>query len=105
MKHGIFPKKGGEIMYKPNPIDTADVQLDETLLQLTELIAENVHEVWAAGRVSEGWTYGPNKDSLKKETPCLVPYSQLTDAEKSYDRNTAMETLKLIVKMGYKISK
>lgn len=92
-------------MYKPKPIDTSDVQLDKNLIQLTELIAENVHEVWADGRIREGWTYGPNKDSLKKETPCLVPYKDLTDAEKSFDRNTAMETLKFIVKMGYKISK
>lgn len=91
--------------YKPHSIDTSSVNLDPTLLELTELIAENVHEVWAEGRVAEGWTYGPVKDSEKKETPCLVPYDQLTDAEKAYDRNTAMETLKLIVKLGFKISR
>ena len=91
--------------YKPQSIDTSSITLDDDLLKLTELIAENVHEVWAEGRVAEGWTYGPIKDSEKKETPCLVPYSQLTDAEKAYDRNTAMETLKLIVKLGFKISR
>lgn len=37
-------------MYTPNPIDTSKIVLDEELLELTEKIAENVHEVWAVGR-------------------------------------------------------
>ena len=92
-------------IYNPNPVDTTSVVLDETLLGLTEEIAENVHEVWALARKKEGWVYGPKKDSDKKETPCMVPYKELTDEEKAYDRNTAMETLKLITKLGYKIIK
>lgn len=91
-------------MYEPNPIDTSDVVLPEELTALTEKIAENVHDVWALGRISEGWTYGPTKDVEKKMTPLLVPYSELPESEKEYDRNTALETLKLIVKMGYTIS-
>ena len=82
-------------MYEPKPIDTSDVVLPAELLALTEKIAENVHEVWAAGRIAEGWTYGEKKDNDLKTTPLLVPYE--------YDRNTALETLKLIVKMGYRI--
>jgi len=91
--------------YTPNPINTKDVILSAELLDLTEQLAENAHEVWAAGRVSEGWTYGTERNDQKKETPCLVPYSELTESEKSYDRNTALETLRLIVKLGYTISK
>ena len=89
--------------YVPKPIDTSDVKLPEDLLLLTEKIAENVHEVWAAGRISEGWTYGEKKDVEKKKTPLLVPYGELPESEKDYDRNTAIETLKLIVKLGYTI--
>lgn len=92
-------------MYKPKPIDTSDVTLPEELLSLTEKIAENVHDVWAAGRISEGWVYGTEKDSEKKITPALVPYGELPEREKDYDRNTALETLKLIVKLGYYISR
>lgn len=92
-------------MYEPKPIDTSDVILPEELLALTEKIAENVHEVWAAGRISEGWTYGREKDAEKKTTPLLVPYGELPDSEKDYDRNTALETLKLIVKLGYQIER
>ena len=90
-------------MYDPKPIDTSDVTLPEELAALTEKIAENVHDVWAAGRISEGWTFGEQKDAKKKTTPLLVPYSDLPESEKEYDRNTALETIKLIIKMGYRI--
>lgn len=92
-------------MYKPEPINTDDVVLSKEILELSELLAENTHEVWARSRISEGWTYGIKRDDDKKETPCLVPYSELSEIEKAYDRNTALETLKLIIKLGYNISK
>ena len=89
--------------YQPSPIDTSDVQLPEELLALTEKIAENTHDLWAAGRLREGWTYGEKRDDTAKTTPCLVPYDELPDSERVYDRTTSMETIKLIVKLGYKI--
>lgn len=92
-------------MYKPNPINTDAVILDQELLDLTEKIAENVHDVWALGRIREGWTYGEVKDAEKKTTPLLVPYGDLPESEKDYDRNTALETLRLVVSLGYKIEK
>lgn len=92
-------------MYTPKPINTKDITLPEELLALTEKIAENVHDVWAQGRISEGWKFGETKDPEKKTTPFLVPYEELADSEKEYDRNTALETLKLIVKLGYSIKK
>ena len=92
-------------MYKPNPIDTKDIVLSPELQALTEKIAENVHDVWSKNRIKEGWTYGEKRDDIKKETPCLVPYSELPEIEKDYDRNTALETLKVIISLGYKIEK
>ena len=92
-------------MYTPKPINTDDVELSEELLKLTEKLAENTHEVWAAGRISEGWSYGEERDDINKQTPCLVPYEELDESEKEYDRKTALETLKLIEKLGYKIIK
>ena len=91
--------------YEPKPVDTSDVQIPEELVELTEQIAKNVHEVWASGRMEEGWVYGATRDDAKKETPCLVSYEELPEIEKDYDRNTAMGTIKLILKLGYKISK
>lgn len=92
-------------MFKPNPIDTKDIVLSPELQALTEKIAENVHDVWSKNRIKEGWTYGEKRDDIKKETPCLVPYSELPEIEKDYDRNTALETLKVIISLGYKIEK
>lgn len=92
-------------MYKPTPVDTQGVELPKELLELTEKIAENVHENWAAGRIADGWTYGETRDDRNKTTPCLVPYSELSEEEKEFDRNTALETLKLIIALGYRIEK
>ena len=92
-------------MYKPTPINTSDVVLTPELIALTEKLAENTHDVWAEGRIREGWTYGAQRDDAAKKHPCLVPYSELSESEKEYDRNTAIETLKLIIKMGYSITR
>ena len=92
-------------MYKPAPADTKGIELPKELLELTEKIAENVHENWAAGRIADGWTYGETRDDRNKTTPCLVPYSELSEEEKEFDRNTALETLKLIIALGYRIEK
>ena len=91
--------------YIPHPVDLEDIELPPQLEQLREAIAENVHEVWAAGRIREGWTYGPERDDKLKRHPDLLPYSELTEGEKEYDRETAMNTIKLIVKLGYQIVK
>ncbi|WP_287385622.1 RyR domain-containing protein [Lachnospira sp.] len=91
--------------YVPNPIDTSNVQLPSALNILVEKMAENVHEEWAKARMEQGWTYGPQRDDVNKKHPCLVPYDQLPDSEKEYDRNTAISTLKLIISMGFNINK
>lgn len=90
--------------YTPSPIDTSDVVLPADILELAERLAENTHEVWAKGRINDGWTYGETRDDLLKKHPCLIPYDELSESEKEYDRATALETLKLIVKLGYSIS-
>lgn len=92
-------------MYKPNPIDTSDIILDKEILKLADMLAKNTHEVWAKNRISEGWTYGKERNDKIKTTPCLVPYEELPENEKSYDMDTSLGTLKLIKKLGYKIIK
>lgn len=92
-------------MYTPKPIDTTSVSLNNDMLELCELLAENVHDVWAIGRINEGWTHGEQRNDELKHNPCLVPYSQLPESEKEYDRNTALATIKAIIALGYKIEK
>ncbi len=91
--------------YIPQPIDLSDVILTEELIELSETIAENVHNVWASERLKQGWVYGVQRNDEKKETPCLVPYVQLPESEKHFDRETAMNTLKLVSKLGYDLVK
>lgn len=91
--------------YIPKPLNTADVELPAELVELWEALAENVHENWAASRVAQGWTYGKERSDRDKTTPCLVPYEELSEEEKEYDRVTAMETLRFILANGYKIVK
>lgn len=91
--------------YIPSPLDDTSVVLPKEMLTLAEALAKNVHEVWAKNRIAEGWTYGPVRDDDKKETPCLVPYEDLPEIEKAYDRNTAIGTLKYIVANGFEIVK
>ena len=91
--------------YVPQPVDTSDIQLPKELNDLVELMAKNVHEVWAESRIEQGWTYGEERSDALKQHPCLVPYEELPDVEKAYDRDTALGTLKLIKKLGFKITK
>ena len=91
--------------YNPKPIDLSQIELPEELNELREAIAENAHDVWAVERMTQGWTYGPKRDDDKKETPCMVPYSQLPESEKKFDRDMAESSLKLVKAVGYDIIK
>lgn len=91
--------------YVPQPLDTSDIQLPEELNVLIEQMSKNVHEVWAQSRMTQGWSYGEERNDSLKHHPCLIPYEELPEVEKDYDRDTALGTLKLILKLGFKISK
>ncbi|MBR4848435.1 MAG: Ryanodine receptor Ryr [Bacteroidaceae bacterium] len=91
--------------YVPEPVDTSDVQLPVELDELVEKIAKNVHDVWAQNRLDEGWVYGEQRNDTLKTHPCLIPYEELPEMEKEYDRDTAFGTLRLISKLGFKITK
>ena len=91
--------------YIPQPVDTTGTTLPHDLESLVEQMAQNVHEVWAETRINQGWRYGKQRNDEKKTHPCLVPYNELPEEEKIYDRNTAIGTLKLIIKLGFNIEK
>lgn len=89
--------------YEPDPIDTSSLKLTPEILELTERLARNVHDTWATKRLSEGWTYGPERNDRRREHPGLVHYDELPDPEKEYDRRTALETIKTLLALGYTI--
>jgi RyR domain len=90
--------------YTPQPLDTSHVTLPPALAGLLERLAENTHEVWAAQRMQDGWTWGAERDDAQKLHPCLIPYDQLPESEKEYDRKTAAEALKVVIALGFAIS-
>lgn len=89
--------------YTPQPIETNNVELPKELDPLVESLAKNVHEVWAQTRISQGWSYGPERNDELKTHPCLISYEELPEEEREYDRNTALSTLKFIVAKGFEI--
>lgn len=89
--------------YSPRPVTTEHVRLPDVLVALREQLAENAHDHWAARRMSEGWVWGPVRDDAAKTHPDLVPYAELSEDEKEYDRQTVVETLKAILALGYRI--
>jgi class 3 adenylate cyclase len=95
----------GSLTYTPKPLDTSGIDLPGDILELSERLARNTHENWASQRLRDGWAYGPERNDARKEHPCLVPYEELTESEKQYDRNTALETLKVILLLGYRLAR
>lgn len=93
-----------DMTYHPRPIDTSKVTVPPELLALAEQLAHNAHEVWAQKRMQDGWRWGPERSDARKEHPSLVPYEELTDEEQEYDRQVAMETIRAILAMGFRIS-
>ena len=91
--------------YIPQPIDVSRIELPAALAPLTEALARNFHDVWAATRIAQGWRFGPERNDARKEHPCLIPYEELPEEERTYDRQTALETLKLIEHLGFEIRK
>ena len=91
--------------YHPKPLETSTIDLPEDLRILTEKLAENVHENWALQSLQGGWKWGEKHSERAKMHPNLVPYDQLSEPEKDYDRRTAMETIKAVMILGFKIEK
>lgn len=88
------------------PIDNqADIDLPPELADLIDAVASKIHDTWASQRLREGWTYGPQRDDALKRHPDLIPYADLPESEKQYDRNTTAETIKSLLSLGYNFTK
>ena len=89
--------------YRPQPIQTDDVVLPDSVHALSERLAEHIHDIWAQRRLAEGWRFGPQRSDENRRHPDLVPYAALAESEKDYDRSTVFETLKAIIALEYRI--
>lgn len=91
--------------YVPKTIDTSHIDLSADLQELVERLAENSHDHWAQKRLDEGWRYGSKRNDVEKEHPDLLPYGELSEPEKEYDRTTVVEALKAIMALGYEVKR
>jgi hypothetical protein len=85
--------------YRPQPIDTSQVALNGCQ-PLIEALARNAHEIWAELRMKDGWAYGPTRDDERKLHPCLVPFEDLRESDRSLDRAMMIEVLKSAIVLG-----
>ena len=72
---------------------------------LLEELAEQVHIAWMKKRINDGWSYGKERNDAKKTTPCIVPYEELPETEKEYDKETARTVINALIALGYSISR
>lgn len=91
--------------YSPRPLSTGEIELDSELVDLVERLAEHVHDVWALQRLSEGWLLGAERCDQTKRHPCLIPYSELPESEKAYDRNAVVGTIRAVLTLGFTIQR
>jgi ryanodine receptor 2 len=86
--------------YRPQALDTSGVNLDDGR-NVVESLARNAHEVWAQMRTQNGWTYGPERNDALKLHPCLVPFEELPESDRAFDRAMVAELLKAAILMGF----
>lgn len=70
---------------------------------ISEVVAAAVHETWMQGRLKQGWKYGPERNDVLKTNPCIIPYADLPESEKAYDRETARTVVRVLREQGYLI--
>nr|NP_001246206.1 ryanodine receptor, isoform J [Drosophila melanogaster]AFH07961.1 ryanodine receptor, isoform J [Drosophila melanogaster] len=90
--------------FVPKPVDTTGVTLPSSVDQIKEKLAENIHEMWALNKIEAGWSWGEHRDDYHRIHPCLTHFEKLPAAEKRYDNQLAVQTLKTIISLGYYIT-
>jgi len=68
-----------------------------------ELLARMEHDRWWKEREAAGWTYAPEKSEPRKESPYLVPYDDLPEDVKDYDRNTVRAMPAFLAEVGFAV--
>ncbi|XP_069698288.1 ryanodine receptor isoform X7 [Periplaneta americana] len=90
--------------FVPTPVDTSTITLPSYVESIRDRLAENIHEMWAMNKIEAGWQYGERRDDIRKVYPCLIQFERLPPAEKRYDSQLAVQTLKTILALGYYIT-
>ena len=70
--------------------DASQWQRDSAVIGATFALSadrtpEEQHDAWVADKLADGWVYGPVKDPVRKEHPCIVAYSDLPQEQRVKD--------------------
>ena len=76
--------------------------LPPELWNLVELLAAEVHAEWVRLKRAEGWEFGA-PDPQAHRHPDLVPYDELSEKAKDFDRASVVATMQALVRLGYDI--
>jgi hypothetical protein len=68
-----------------------------------ELLAESEHRRFVEERLRQGWVPGPVKDAVRKTSPFLVPYAELTEQIKDLDLNAIRALPAILARANLKI--
>jgi hypothetical protein len=79
--------------------------IPKELQSVIESLAERAHEHWTAQRIRDGWTWGPERDDQARTHPCLVPYADLRESDREYDRRVVIGALKALLELGFRIAR
>src|SRR3989339_1276211 len=101
---GLRPAPGEFSMpYEPKLLDLTGVEIPADLTNLVEQLSEITHDNWLKARLADGWRHGKSRNDLLKEHPCLVPYDELPESEKEYDRKNSLGVIQAMLALGYRI--
>jgi hypothetical protein len=102
----MIPKKLKAVNYgfktrKPSKLPEFDI-IEFNFNEL-EKIAKIEHNRWCEEKISNGWIYGPKRDNELKTSPYLVPWEELDEDVKNYDRDSVRNIPKILYKAGLEI--
>src|SRR4030067_861572 len=89
--------------YEAKSLDLTNVQISADLVKLVERLAEITHDNWVRQRLADGWRHGQRRDDVQKEHPCIVPYDDLPESEKEYDRKISLGVVQAMIASGYRV--
>ena len=94
------------VWYQIAPRYDWDEPVEPLQPSLVEAMAELEHERWAAHKRAEGFRYGPGEQDRKRKLhPLLVPYSELSEADKNLDRSPVRERPVTLAHADYRLER
>jgi hypothetical protein len=100
----LIRNKLKSIGYDIGPI--SDWEAPQTFIftsEEVETLAEMEHERWMHEKITNGWSYGSERNDEKRIHPSIVPYEQLSESEKEKDRDTVRNIPRILSLIDFQI--